>query len=366
MELGSYGLAGKLEGLKRDKDVLIKELVITRKAEKKLQEKCENLELRVDMLENSTKQMQNFIMHYFSQVLQPYSDEIASRKRKRLPPAPTLDVLDLNGTEKPGAAVGAVASDSAKTIAPPFAPSGLPNPTGVSLEALRQMMQQMQMSQTAPAATASVGEPSGGFVAGAQHTPSPKFAPATVQELPLDENGLNGGDVAMRSASPPPVTSSPPETSPPSEAEEPKPNGRLRSKLSESSDAVNALSALEDVLMKSATDANSRGGFLNFQETDGMRGQDVAGTKEEDHLPSWNDKFLQAGTGGGYKSVSDSKDGGTVQQDHKTQTASAIDEFMDLQDDLDLLPPLTELPEGTDISALARHIQGFGNQIDSL
>lgn len=301
VELGSYGLAGKLEGLKRDKDVLIKELVVTRKAEKKLQDKCEGLELRVGLLENSTKQMQNFIMHYFSQVLQPYSEEIATRKRKRLPPAPALDVLDMAPGEKAnGAAVG-------KTVAPPFAPSGLPNPTGESLEALRQMMQQMQMNQAAAAAPA-VAETNGFVVDGAPHSPSPKFAPATVQELPLDESSLNGSsDTTMRDSQaniPPPPTLS---------------NGNTKGDTSRADEGP--LTSLDDILLKQAMEQAGAGG----------------------------DAGLTGATPG-------------TSQDAKVE---AIEEFMDLQDDIDFLPPLTELPEGTDISALARQIQGFGGQLEN-
>lgn len=86
LELGKYGLdlEGEVKALQRDKDLLIKELVVTRQAEEKLKSTCEALEARMQAMEVTTKQMQAFIVHYFSQVLHPYSQAVASRKRKRI------------------------------------------------------------------------------------------------------------------------------------------------------------------------------------------------------------------------------------------------------------------------------------------
>jgi len=83
LELGNYGILGsELEVLKRDKDLLLKELMITRHKEHALQKLCESHEMRINSLERNTKQMQNFIYHYFNQVIQNYSGAV--RKRKRL------------------------------------------------------------------------------------------------------------------------------------------------------------------------------------------------------------------------------------------------------------------------------------------
>jgi heat shock transcription factor, other eukaryote len=93
VELGNFGLGGvvgELEALKRDKDLLVRELVVTRNAETKLKSKCDSLERRIDGLERNSKQMQAFILHYFSQVLQPYNAGMTSRTRKRLPASSNL------------------------------------------------------------------------------------------------------------------------------------------------------------------------------------------------------------------------------------------------------------------------------------
>lgn len=260
VELGNFGLAGKVDSLQRDKEVLVKELVITRKAENALQEKCDNLENRLEFLESSTKQMQNFILHYFSKVLQPYSDEIATRKRKRLPPAaPTSN--GFYDTVSPATNISD-ASASATNARNPL-PAALPPPTGSSLQALQHMMQQMQMNQSTTQNNS-----------GANTVIRPMQAemdPAVIQEIMHDET---------KSAS----------------------------------SSEYAVSKVEQVAPTLWEDENS--------------------TKT------------------------------TIIQDPIPQNNEEID-FMDLNDDLDLLPPLTALPEGTDISALAKHIEGFGEASDT-
>ncbi|KAI0566079.1 Heat Shock Transcription Factor HSF [Gracilaria domingensis] len=166
VELGNYGLEGEVKSLKRDKDLLIKELVVTRQKEEQLKNRCENLETRVVSLENSSKQMQAFIMHYFSQVLQPYSEAMASRKRKRLPSS-SIDEPDTMIVEPP-----------------PNQVANISHPTGrSSVDALRVMMQQMGVGIARSPAQSQAQSP-----ARSHAQPRISFEPATVQELPLDES----------------------------------------------------------------------------------------------------------------------------------------------------------------------------------
>lgn len=259
VEIGNFGLAGKVESLQRDKEVLVKELVITRKAENALQEKCDNLENRLEFLESSTKQMQNFILHYFSKVLQPYSDEIATRKRKRLPPAaPTSN--GFYDSVSPATNISGASASTTKARSPMT--GALPPPTGSSLEALQHMMQQMQMNQG------------------------------------NTQNNARGNTV-------------------------------IRPLQAEMDPAV-----VQEIM---------------HDETKSASSSEYAVSKVEAVAPLWeNENSTKT----------------TIIQDELPQTNEEID-FMDLNDELDLLPPLTALPEGTDISALARHIEGFGDTSDT-
>ncbi|CAN8062021.1 unnamed protein product [Agarophyton chilense] len=169
VELGHYGLEGELKSLKRDKDLLIKELVVTRQKEEQLKTRCENLETRVASLENSSKQMQAFIMHYFSQVLQPYSEAMASRKRKRLP---------ATSVEDPDAMI---------VEQPPNQVASISHPTGrSSVDALRVMMQQMGVD-----ISRSPSQPQAQSQTPSQSPTRISFEPATVQELPQEENSAS-------------------------------------------------------------------------------------------------------------------------------------------------------------------------------
>lgn len=209
LELGNYGLEGEVKSLKRDKDVLIKELVVTRQAEEKLKIRCDSLENRVQALEHTTKQMQTFIMHYFSQVLQPYSHAMASRKRKRLPSTSdimaqmeseeeyqtepngihdAMDVVATDGQSMSDLAQMTHIAQAAATAAAAGAPS---------VDALRVMMQQMGVNVKRHSAAADAAataahqvheqaanpralEDCGGMGERRRIT----FDPATIQELP--------------------------------------------------------------------------------------------------------------------------------------------------------------------------------------
>lgn len=325
VELGNYGIAGQLEALKRDKDLLIKELVVTRQAEKKLKGKCDNLETRVESLENSTKQMQNFIMHYFSQVLQPYNDVVASRKRKRLPPASSSDVLDVGGDVQ--------YETSSLTVAP--------QPTGPSMDALRVMMQQMQMSVAAQSSHAGQQARSTSFVDDRDATPhsrKPAFAPATIQELPHDEPAApkdfrskfesqvlsNGGAT---------ITS---------------PEGRVVSEMPTPDRNL----GMEDALMGD----EAEGSAVRPQNI--VKAEDVK-VEEGKRLQRMADMIAKTDIG-----VPNTNPGAGLVNGKNEE--NAIDDFLELSgSDAVFPPPLTQLPDGTDIGALARQIEGFGDPIVS-
>lgn len=216
VELGAYGgsggsgpginagamgnVVGALENLQRDKDLLVRELVVTRNAETKLKGKCDMLERRVDSLENSSNQMQNFILHYFSQVLKPHNamPMSTSRKRKRLPSTLSTDMPDVADATADGSTV----SDASLAVAA--------IPSGPSMDALLGLLSNMQMP-TAPdggapgagAAGAAGSAPAGMFQAATPRTSQDfrhDYAPALVQELATDDPTSPAGAAAAVSA----------------------------------------------------------------------------------------------------------------------------------------------------------------------
>lgn len=337
VELGNYGIEGEVKALKRDKDLLIKELVVTRQAEEKLKNKCDNLEDRMETLENTSKQMQSFIMHYFSQVLQPYSEAMASRKRKRLPSASASDMIDV---------IGEAAAPPRATAQPVTHPAQ--SPPGI--DALRVMMQQMQMnmarSPAQPQVRASQSGPPQKLVESPDEPPSPPklaFAPATVQEL---HEELPPVTSVLHTNSNPRITFSP--------SPLPRVNGGIsvRELEAESHDVQDeVLGFLED--MPSTPNSS-----LTMEAIESAL-KDTAG-KPNGHLdtPDFSQDFVDAN--GEIPSAPCNSTG--CNGDEK-----AIEDFLELDSDrTPLPPPLTHLPEGTDIHALAKQIEGFKDQAEIL
>jgi len=98
VELGNYGIVGEMEVIRRDKELLLKELLITRQQESKLKQRCESAEKRIEDLEHNMKQMQQFIFHFYSRILSSYPGGSAkSRKRLTFPSDSTT--LDVSGSE---------------------------------------------------------------------------------------------------------------------------------------------------------------------------------------------------------------------------------------------------------------------------
>lgn len=216
VELGAYGgsggvgpglnagamgsVVGALENLQRDKDLLVRELVVTRNAETKLKGKCDMLEHRVDSLENSSNQMQNFILHYFSQVLKPHNamPMSTSRKRKRLPSTLSTDMPDVADAIADGSTV----SDASLAVAA--------IPSGPSMDALLGLLSNMQIPTTpdggasaSGAACAAGAAPAGRFQAATPRTSQDfrhDYAPALVQELATDDPTSPAGAAAAVSA----------------------------------------------------------------------------------------------------------------------------------------------------------------------
>eukprot|EP00183_Erythrolobus_madagascarensis_P006377 CAMPEP_0185846214 /NCGR_PEP_ID=MMETSP1354-20130828/1927_1 /TAXON_ID=708628 /ORGANISM="Erythrolobus madagascarensis, Strain CCMP3276" /LENGTH=598 /DNA_ID=CAMNT_0028546313 /DNA_START=105 /DNA_END=1901 /DNA_ORIENTATION=+ len=87
VELGNYGIVGELEVLRRDKDLLLNELMITRQQESKLKQKADAAEKRIETLERNMNKMQQFIFHFYSHILSSYPNGNA-RTRRRLTGAP--------------------------------------------------------------------------------------------------------------------------------------------------------------------------------------------------------------------------------------------------------------------------------------
>lgn len=397
MELGNYGIEGEVKALKRDKDLLIKELVVTRQNEEKLKTKCDTLENRVSNLENSSKQMQNFIMHYFSQVLQPVSQAMASRKRKRLPPSSAPDTMD-------------VAVDQ-----PRVAHVSHPAPSP-SVDALRMMMQKMGVGMPTTPAPPHPTQPKA-----ISNGPNdgPTFAPATILELPHEDllnasNSLSNtlfprtnvpligpplpdpsvvgsnfsaaSNTLMRTNTPPlhlsvprpvapppraqssPTTVSLPLTSTPRKSPKKQPpvktipavspttaHIRLGEPPTTSMDLGDAgLEFLEDI----SSPPNSTMTMDLIESTisasgDQENGDDNLYNTQPGHSKDYHADFDITFNGDDAHCV------GSKEEER------AIEDFLELSgDEQPLPPPLTHLPEGTDINALAKQIEGFAEDVD--
>ncbi|KAA8499782.1 Heat stress transcription factor A-1b [Porphyridium purpureum] len=159
VELGNYGVHDQVEGLRRDKDLLLRELVATRQAEKNLRARCENSERRIESLENDVKQMQQFIFHFYSHVLSSYPGGSArTRKRLMAPPGVMETSLDASG----GVVAHSVASSDA-----------LVNMQPVELHALGRVDSPSPSLFNAAPGVGPSGGPAG----------PPRFPPAVVQEV---------------------------------------------------------------------------------------------------------------------------------------------------------------------------------------
>lgn len=340
VELGNYGIEGEVKALKRDKDLLIKELVVTRQAEEKLKNKCDNLENRMENLENSSKQMQAFIMHYFSQVLQPYSEAMASRKRKRITSAFDSDMVDV---------LGEPATPPRSTAQPVSHPAQQPP----GMDALRVMMQQMQMnmarSPSTPRVRTSQAVASPSLLKAADDPPSPPklhFAPATVQEL-LEEL--------------PPVTSAMNINS--RLTLSPNPSARLNGDISVRELEEGPNEVPDDVLGFFEDMPSTPNSSLTMDAIESAL-KDTGG-KPNGHLdtPDFSGKNFVASNGG----VPSTSNINADCQADCSGDEKAIEEFLELDSDgTQLPPPLTHLPEGTDIHALAKRIEGFAEQAENL
>ncbi|GJQ15027.1 hypothetical protein GpartN1_g6818.t1 [Galdieria partita] len=99
IELGNYGNDNVLEILKRDKNALYQEFMLSRQREEELRQRCIANERRIYKLESQMEQVRQFFVSYFEPILQYYS---LSRKRKRLPAPENVENTDsrqLNGVE---------------------------------------------------------------------------------------------------------------------------------------------------------------------------------------------------------------------------------------------------------------------------
>lgn len=327
VELGNYDVEGEVKSLKRHKDILIKELVVTRQKEDQLKNRCDTLESRVSNLENSSKQMQAFIMHYFSQALQPYSDVVASRKRKRLPASSAPDHMDMLVERDP---------NQVSALSPPAA----------SVDALRVMMQQMGVGMThssapthppgpqRPAIAAPDPPTSNPIVEPSSHSPkSVAFPPATIQELPLEDANLSMNG----------FSSSKPPTHQQTAIAPPTPTFLSADKHPTSIPQI--VPPNSSALNGSPSTSND----LSLQFLEDLPSTPSNGLNDKSFSPSDFEISFDAS-----HSVPDAGD------EHDERT---IEDFLALSsDDAPLPPPLTHLPEGTDIHELAQRIESFSEQ----
>ena len=309
VELGNYGIEGEVKSLKRDKDLLIKELVVTRQAEKKLKDKCDDLESRMNNMENTSKQMQAFIMHYFSQVLQPYSQAMASRKRKRLP-----------STSSPQDVIMEVNED---------VPSNQVAKPNASVDTLRAMIEQMGMNISQQGGRAP---PTPSLMNGDDQIHRNAYAPPTIQELPHEEII--------------PVASK---------------NPAIKNRYEEPSTSTSSLTMdiIDNALLESNQQAN---GVTHLDTPDYAGNQHPVGgnTLPNIELPgaNANDEEVDFNL-----TLDDFPETLPHPADCNThEDERAIEDLLELStEDVPLPPPLTHLPEGTDIHALAKRIEGFAD-----
>lgn len=445
VEIGKYGLEGlegEVKALKRDKDLLIKELVVTRQAEEKLKDRCDSLEARMQSLEVTSKQMQAFIVHYFSQVLQPYSQAMASRKRKRLTSGTSDDAMDVDdtGTLQNNQTVITDGSNDATTMDVVKANSrGMPMGMGMgmgvgenpSMDALRMMLQQMGVKVGhAPSPTTHAHRRRPGSRARAiengvanEDRPALTMDPATVLEIPEaaseDANGYadnsNTGNISP-SLERALVTA----------AQAIADRRRLANVFGNSSNNnIPNAPATQFTDNDFSPSQFQNNGLQDVEATEIVDGKDVSldfldlgpspsssftldimGNHRVDGLEA-NDRNTTSGTGkfgqgplgiaaGGGRpmrakmedvnanrsnmngadidslddEVDENQNNGNngdpdncgEDDDENDDDDRAIEQLLDL-DTTTLPPPLTHLPEGTDMQALARRIEGFSEDI---
>lgn len=395
VEIGNYGglggVVGELDALKRDKDLLVKELVVTRNAETKLKSKCDTLERRIDSLERTSKQMQSFILHYFSQVLQPYNAPVSSRKRKRLPSNIPSEVSD------PTSDGSAPFGRQNLAIAPP--------PNGQSVEMLLGMLQQMQLPS---GDTDAVSNPSGAGGAGL-YAPSGSndmlpeaYPPVLVQEIAHDDSSQQSSPPANPKPAPAQSVPAPlplfenefigfaakSPTLPTmranaAPAHEMSPNGLGSAAPETASEAMGngasgSAAGLASLSVSGATASPEKfeAGILGAT----LETEDAA-LKQEDAIASRYSTFAgqthadgQTHSDGFLTDASPLREAPVEAADPvpapafdppSESTGKMLDEILDM--DKDVFPPLTQLPPGTDIGSLARRVEEFaGVESDDL
>ncbi|CDF34110.1 Heat Shock Transcription Factor, HSF [Chondrus crispus] len=336
VELGNYGIEGEVKALKRDKDLLIRELVVTRQAEEKLKNKCDNLENRMEDLESNSKQMQAFIMHYFSQVLQPYSEAMASRKRKRIMSSSEAEMTD----------VVTEANSPPRSTSQPVSHAPQPPP---GMDALRAMMQQMQMnmsrSPSTPRVRSSQPGPSPSLLKSSEEPSSPAklaFAPATVQELHEEL---------------PPI--SPAANPAVHNLLSPYSSARIKGGISVREPGDSSMSIHDEALGLLEELPSTPNSSLTMDAIESALNNSA--DKPNGHLDTPD--FC----GKGFDDVNGEVSAATNVNTGCDRDEKAIEDFLDLDSDgAPLPPPLSHLPEGTDIHALAERIEGFQERTQNL
>jgi hypothetical protein len=182
LEIGNYGFgpdssvsAPDVELLRRDKKLLLQELLASRHRQIELERKLRYSEQRIQQLESSVEQMKQFIYQSFQLLLQQHGIKLDERKRKRLMNVPSEPVAGTAGRsigsiEYKGD-TGELMTDSVVESYPPSSPPlqgqqpqsltptsqslVLRNAHPESIELIRNLMAQLQMANMALRNTAN-------------------------------------------------------------------------------------------------------------------------------------------------------------------------------------------------------------------
>jgi hypothetical protein len=160
LEIGNYGFGADsspnvpdMEMLRRDKKLLLQELLASRHRQIDLERKLRFSEQRIQQLESSVEQMKQFIYQSFQLLLQQHGIRLDERKRKRLTNVPTEPIasptgLSLGSIEYKGDP-GELMDDSVAGSSPATQSLVLRQAHPESVELIRNLMAQLQMANMA-------------------------------------------------------------------------------------------------------------------------------------------------------------------------------------------------------------------------
>ncbi|KAK4533329.1 hypothetical protein CCYA_CCYA16G4211 [Cyanidiococcus yangmingshanensis] len=160
LEIGNYGFGTDasasvpdLDMLRRDKKLLLQELLASRQRQIELERKLRYSEQRIQQLESSVEQMKQFIYQSFQLLLQQHGIRLDERKRKRLTnvsaePVSSSAGLSIGSIEYKGD-TGELMSDGVAGSPPASQSLVLRQAHPESIELIRNLMAQLQMANMA-------------------------------------------------------------------------------------------------------------------------------------------------------------------------------------------------------------------------